>query len=215
MDKFTEGIAFIMEGKTEKVFYISFLDYICASNPDIEFVKGISEDGDIYFVWSSLTKRIIIKIFVVGTISQITNSGSWFANKCSKKIRVPWSVYLCYDTDSSTADISKFYEGDWKLLRTALKKAHADNIIDLAASADIEDIMLYDIEGICKFLRIPVLREIPGRKGKAKMKMLYRSCGLTYHEAERALPLIESLDFNKIMEKGPIDLKGLKAHLLE
>ena len=160
MDKFTEGIAFIMEGKTEKVFYKSFLDYICASNPDIVFTKETSEDGEIYFVWSNPIKRIIIKIFVVGTISQITNSGSWFANKCSKKIKVPWSVYLCYDTDSSTAEISKFYEGDWKLLRTTLKKAHAKNIIDLAASANIEDIMLCDIEGVCRFLNIPIPEKI-------------------------------------------------------
>ena len=215
MDKFTEGIAFIMEGKTEKVFYKCFLDYIRATNPDIDFVREVSEDGEIYFIWSTLVKRILIKIFVVGTISQITNSGSWFANKCTKKIKIPWSVYLCYDTDASTAEISKFYEGDWKLLRRALKRAHAVNIVDLAASADIEDIMLYDLEGVCRFLKISVPEKIVGRKGKAKMKMLHRSCGQTYHEAEKALPLIEALDFNKIMEKSPIDLKRLKQHLLE
>ncbi len=215
MDKFTEGIAFIMEGKTEKVFYKSFLDSICISNPNIKFGKEYSDDGEIYYVWSTISKRIIIKVFVVGTISQITNSSSWFANKCAKKIKIPWTVYLCYDTDSSSAEISKFYEGDWQLLRRELIKAHATKVIDLAASADIEDIMLYDLEGICRFLNIAVPEKLVGRKGKAKMKMLHRNCGLTYHEAERAMPLIKSLDFNKIVEKGPIDLRILKQHLLE
>lgn len=75
--------------------------------------------------------------------------------------------------------------------------------------------MLCDLEGVCKFLGIPVPEKLVGRKGKAKMKMLYRSCGLTYHEGERALSLIQALDFEQIMEKGPIDLSGLKQHLLE
>ncbi len=132
MDIFTKGFAFIVEGETEKVFYISFLEYIVASASDIEFVKMVGEDGETYFIYTSPNKKIIIKFFVVGTISQITNSGSWFENKCSKK-----------------------------------------------------------------------------------MKMLYRSCGLTYHEGERALSLIQALDFEQIMEKGPIDLSGLKQHLLE
>lgn len=123
MDKFTEGIAFIMEGKTEKVFYKCFLDHICTSNVNIKFDKEFSDDGEIYYTWSSSSKKIIIKIFVVGTISQITHSASWFANKCSKKMKIPWTVYLCYDTDSPNAEISKFYEGDWKLLRAELTKA--------------------------------------------------------------------------------------------
>lgn len=89
MDKFTEGIAFIMEGKTEKVFYKCFLDHISTSNVNIKFDKEFSDDSEIYYTWSSPSKKIIIKIFVVGTISQITHSASWFANKCSKKNEDP------------------------------------------------------------------------------------------------------------------------------
>lgn len=85
----------------------------------------------------------------------------------------------------------------------------------MAASADIEDIMLCDLEGVCRYLSIPVPENVSGRKGKAKMKMLHRSCGATYHEAEKALPLIESLDFSKIMEKQLVDLQGLRNHLLK
>lgn len=106
MTDFTEGIAFIMEGKTEKVFYKCFLEYICKSHPENNFYKENSEDGEVFFVWENSEKKIMIKFYVVGTISQITNSGSWFANKCANKIKIPWSVYLCYDTDSSDNEIS-------------------------------------------------------------------------------------------------------------
>ena len=41
-------------------------------------------------------------------------------------------------------EISKFYEGDWAILRSSLKRA--TQIFDIAASADIEDIMLIDLK---------------------------------------------------------------------
>lgn len=93
------------------------------------------------------------------------------------------------------------------------KKAKAKEIIDLAASADIEDVMLVDLEGICEYLGIPVPRELKGRKGKAKMKALYRSCGNTYHEGEKSADMVESLDFQKIIAKGPIDLNRLENEM--
>lgn len=101
---------------------------------------------------------------------------------CSKKHKIPWTVYLCYDTDSSSSNISKFYEGDWKILRQELENSKATTIVDLAASADIEDIMLYDIESVLTFLGIAMPVKLVGRKGKAKMKALYRKAGRAYHE---------------------------------
>lgn len=75
--------------------------------------------------------------------------------------------------------------------------------------------MLYELEGICEYLHIPIPEKLEGRKGKAKMKSLHRSCGATYHEGEKALSLIKALDFKKILEKAPIDLEALKQHLLK
>ena len=91
---------------------------------------------------------LLIKFNIVGAVTQIIHSGKWFANTCVKKFKIPWQVFLCYDTDSPDKDISKFYEDDWKLLRDELKKAKAKDIVDLAASADIEDVMLVDLEGM-------------------------------------------------------------------
>ena len=89
------------------------------------------------------------------------------------------------------------------------------DVIDLAASADIEDIMLCDVESICSFLAINVPEKIPGRKGKAKMKWLYRSCGNTYHEGEKAESMIATLDFQKLISESPLNLAALKTNLLE
>ena len=212
-ESYDRGIAFIFEGATEKVFYRSLLKWIARKN-GCTFEKIVSEkDADLYYIWTHRSSKILIKVNTVGAITQITNTGKWFINTCAKKHKVPWRVYLCYDTDNAQNDITKFYEGDWKLLRTDLKKTNAEEI-DLVASADIEDIMLYDIDSICSFLVIKVPGKIPGRKGKAKMKWLFRSCGSTYHEGEKAENMISSLDFQKLINRCPLKLKTLKEDLL-
>lgn len=210
---YTEGVAFILEGSTEKAFYLRIMNYLVSLDQGRSFNKYISEDdGDIFYVWNNDERNILIKLYVVGTVTQIVHSGNWFRNKCIKKYKIPWSVYLCYDTDSPNADVSKFYEGDWQRLRDSLNKCKVNKITDLAASADIEDILLIDIEGICNYLKIDIPQKIKGRKGKAKMKALYRSCGATYHEGEKAEEMIKSLDMEKIISQAPIQLKELKAY---
>lgn len=213
-ENFTEGIAFIFEGETEKIFYINLLTHLASVSTDTTFEKQLSDnDGEFYYVWKDLTKSILIKTNNVGTITQIANSGSWFENKCCKN-QLPWTVYLCYDTDSSSNNISKFYCGDWLRLRTTLEQNKA-TVVDLAAHADIEDILLYDLEGICEFLAIDLVsrESLRGRKGKAKLKTLFRQAGQVYHEGERAKRLIEALDCEKIISTAPIKLSELKAHL--
>lgn len=213
-DVYTRGIAFIMEGSTEKVFYREFLSWL-AKEYNCTFEKlPVSDGGDIIFRWTYNNEIILMKFNIVGTVTQVAHSGRWFANACAKKYKLPWDVFICYDTDSSENDISKFFEDDWKLLRDSIRRAKAKNIIDMAASADIEDVMLTDLPGVCTFLQIPIPEKLKGRKGKAKMKALYRSAGKTYHEGDRASEMIERLDFRKIMEEGPIPLKNLSAKLV-
>lgn len=202
-----EGVAFIFEGATEKVFYLSLLEYLTSLDEKISLEKCRWEnDGESYYIWGYGENRICVMSYTVGAVTQIIHSGKWFKSKCAKRGKFPWTVYLCYDTDSPQRDITKFYEGDWKRLREELARNHVEQIVDLAASADIEDILLCDLEGICRYLNIDVPDELSGRKGKAKMKALYRSCGATYHEGERAKEMIRNLDFEKIIAEAPIGL---------
>lgn len=145
---FRRGVALILEGATEKVFYRSFIQWLAEKNKGCSFNKIDNLNvGESAFVWTSGKESVLIKFNVVGAVTQVIHSGKWFANTCAKKYKIPWQVFLCYDTDSSDKDISKFYKDDWKILRDELKKAKARGIIDLAASADIEDVMLVDIRG--------------------------------------------------------------------
>ena len=206
---YTKGIAFIMEGSTEKVFYRSFMTWL-ANRQGCKFEKIDALDtGEVLFEWINGDETILIKINVVGAVTQLVHSGKWFSNTCAKRYRIPWNVYLCYDTDSHDYDISKFYRDDWKLLREELKKSKAKKIVDLAARADIEDVMPIDLLGICRYLGIAPPEKLAGRKGKAKMKALYRSCGKTYHEGEKSADMVGKINYEKIIRDGPIPLNLL------
>lgn len=210
-EEYSFAVAFIFEGATEKCFYLSLLEYL-ASIAGADFSEVIDDD-EIYHVWTDANKKVLIKYNVVGTITQITNSHLWFKSKCAN-IKTSWTAFLCYDTDDYKEDVSKFYEGDWKTLRKNIgKKA---KIIDLAANADIEDVFLVDLSGVCAFIGIEVPRseEIIGRKGKPKLKRLFRKAAKTYHEGQRAKDLICALNMDYIIKNAPVKLEEIQNILL-
>ena len=69
--------------------------------------------------------------------------------------------------------------------------------------------MLIDLLGICQYLGIAPPEKLTGRKGKAKMKALYRSCGKTYHEGEKSADMVGKINYEKIIRDGPIPLNLL------
>ena len=91
--------------------------------------------------------------------------------------------------------------------------SQATQIFDIAASADIEDIMLVDLPNILKYLGLDEVASLPGRKGKAKMKNLYRSVGATYHEGSRAKSLIDSLDMQYLLDNAPVPLYKIEEEI--
>lgn len=210
--EFDKAIAFILEGDTELEFYLRFVAFLCEKHgyaiehsadeytyEPIDVIK--KENGD----------KILVKYDVVGTISSMNKSAVWFKTQCRRNYQTNWCVCLCYDTDDYTEDVTRFHEGDWLQLRTKLKGANP--IIDMVASADIEDIMLLDMEGICGYLEADIANvpdKLPGSKGKKKMKNLFRLFGYTYHEGCRAQSLIETLDMQLLIDKAPLPLQRLE-----
>ena len=80
----------------------------------------------------------------VNSVSQMTNSATWFDRAyVGENPEIDWTVFLCYDTDEYNSDITKFHEGDWAMLRESISPA-AQKVVDMAAKADIEDVMLCD-----------------------------------------------------------------------
>ncbi len=215
---FDKGIAFVFEGDTEKYFYINLLKFFCDKNAGWKFEEYDSIIGGVYLITTPL-KRVIIHTNTVGTITQIVHSGNWFNNACAGKYsaKMPWDVFLCYDTDSHKGDVSKFQENDWKTLRANLAKRNNICVYDMAASADMEDVFLKDLASISNFLLLPkplTVNDVPpGRKGKRRLKALFRLHGQYYHEGQRAKPLIEALDKQTIINSGILPLLLIESSI--
>jgi len=216
MPKYDYGIAFIVEGSTEKVFYSEYVQYCCRSY-SLEIERVEDGDGINYVITRPDKSSVLVKLYSVNAITQMTNSATWFMRACFRRhSSTKWTVFLCYDTDEYNSSITKFHEGDWLELREEISSG-ASGIVDLAAEADIEDVMLCDLQGVLEFLHLDPSTPMPsGGKGKSKMKKLYKSASRRrpYHEGDRALPLIQSLDMEHIERSAPIPLASVKDAIL-
>ena len=206
---YSQGVAFIVEGATEKVFYSEYLEHCCRSHEGATLLRVNAVEGLNFEIHQGDGAISLVKFNNVGAITQMTHSADWFLRSCfSRYLSIPWTVFLAYDTDDYNGSITKFHEGDWQRLRNSISEA-ANEIIDLAASADIEDVMLCDYQGILRFLGLPSSTTLPtGNKGKTRMKKLHRMASLNnpYHEGDRARPLIQSLDMQVIESSAPVPL---------
>lgn len=208
---YVNGYAFILEGDTEKEFYLSFLFYLCKKY-NVELKRVVNKDDpDIIYEFKTEKGMSLIKFNTVNTVTQMPRAGKWFNMQCAGKYNSScvWNVFLCYDTDDYKADITKFHEGDWQNLRSSLKKA--EKVIDVAAAADIEDVILGDLKGICDFLGCEIPTELRGLKGKSKLKKLYRENGYSYHEGKRARPMIDSLNMEVLISNNTVPLSDIET----
>jgi len=215
---FSRGIAFIFEGQTEAEFYISMLRYFVSQSPGYELSKEIDTDTNEYqYIITNNSNSVIVKTYTVGTIlSSVRTSAIWYKNNCYRRYkRIDWTVFLCYDTESYTYDISQFNSDDWKDFKETIAGNRRTTIIDMASVADIEDTMLLDIDGVCKFLGIPSCGIPSGGHGKIKMKKLFHNNKQTYHEGERAQYLIDSLDKETIISRSSIPFIKIKEAFLK
>lgn len=204
------GLAFIVEGPTEKVFYLEYLSQLCKAK-GLALRKDLETQEDRYAITSPDSEKVIM-MTSVNSVSQMTNSATWFGRACiGENPEIAWTVFLCYDTDEYNSDITKFHEGDWTMLRASIAPA-AKKIVDMAAEADIEDVILCDLPGVLSFLGLPPETKMPpGNKGKTKLKKLYKKVApnKAYHSGERARGLIAHLDMAKIKASAPIPLEEI------
>lgn len=206
----SRGLAFIVEGETEKIFYYEYLADLCIKL-GFSIKKDISSQEDLHIIATG-NNKIIVMFWSSNSVSNITSSSIWFKRACAESHpKTQWTVFLCYDTDKYNAPITKFHKDDWTKLRRDIRK-NATNIIDIAAEADIEDIILCDFENVLKFLGLPKNTQVPpGNKGKTKLKKLHRmvSNNNTYHSGSQARPLIQALNMEHLRLRAPIPLKEI------
>lgn len=212
---FNKALALIGEGPTELVFYEEYFKALASSNQNYSFAP-LNVVGEAVFCFNSYDQNTLVKMHSTNTVSQLPNASSWFYEFCNRpNPNTPWTVVLAYDTDNYLSTVTRFHKGEWLRLRSNLNN-YAASIVDMAASADIEDLMLLDYPNVLKYIGLPPNTPLPsGGKGKAKMKKLFRLKALNYkyREGERARPLIQSLDMDLIERTASLPFPDLRVAL--
>lgn len=106
-------------------------------------------------------------------------------------------VYLCYDTD--VFDFNAKPPVRWEEVDLKLKLLGAKNVYHIKAEKCIEDILLIDILGICKYLNIPLVKRVNGQNGVEKMKNLFMRGNRIYQKGFSCEGFINSLDISLIL----------------
>jgi len=211
MSTYKKGIAFIFEGPTEKIFYLSIIEMFCKENNAYKNKYFNAELAEFeYLLTLPNHEKIILKTNTVNSINNITNSEAWIKSMCINRYNdILWTIFLCYDADSTENSIRQFNEGNWKQFKNNLNKENI-KVIDFRAVYDIESLMFLDEQGICNFLGILKIPKIRGLSGKQKMKRLFRMNNQFYHEGDRAKSFIKKLDKKTIVSKSSLPFDELK-----
>lgn len=106
-------------------------------------------------------------------------------------------VYLCYDTD--VFDFNAKPPVRWNEVDLKLKLLGAKNVYHIKTEKCIEDILLIDILGICKYLNIPLVKRVNGQNGVEKMKNLFMRGNRIYQKGFSCEGFINSLDISLIL----------------
>lgn len=108
-----------------------------------------------------------------------------------------FTVALCRDTD--VFEFAQKPKIKWNEVEKQLKEEGAKKVIHVQAVKAIEDWFLYDLEGVCKYLKIPMTQPT-GNNGYEKLGSLFKKANKTYIKGRMTKGFVESLDIEKIVD---------------
>ena len=183
MTRSKKCIIIYTEGETELEFYTSLLDEIkCSYKIDRFKVDKIEK-----YCLKGITKfdKKLLKKFEY----DIKN----------KYLGYDLIVYLCYDTDVFDCNVKP--PVNWEQVDLKLKKLGAKKVYHLRAKNSIEDILLVDIDGVCRYLNIASVKKISGQNGVDKMNNLFMKGNRIYQKGFSCEGFIKSLDISLILKE--------------
>lgn len=132
------------------------------------------------------------------------------ARKSGYKIK---AVCCSYDTDVFEVEQPSMI--DWMAIKKKVGRMGIKEFLQIGVRSSIEDWILDDIEGVCRYLK---LKEIPhqlkGKNGYAKLVNLYGKAHRMYQKGYKTEGLISSLDMCVIRNRRKSVLKSLEEALL-
>lgn len=189
-------VVLFVEGDTDEVLFKAFIDYY----------KGISK--------TELNPCKICNLrgitrYTSKLIAKLQNELIPDARKGGYQIQ---TVCCSYDTD--VFEVRNPLMVNWDALRRTVSRMGIKGFVQLGISSSIEDWILCDLEGICRYLKLKsVPKSLKGNDGNAKLNDLYGKVKRAYLKGYKTKELISALDMAVIRNKNKEVLKDLEKAL--
>lgn len=186
-----KGIVIFVEGETDQVFYKMLIKFL----------------NDKYKLNIPLSKIIIHNVKGIGNYKSAPNM---FKGRILRDNPNTDFYAICsYDSDVFEGNYMKKPRVDWDDVEKRLKKYHAIDVIHIKAKHCIEDWFLLDKEGICKFLKVRLPKNLSGKNGIEKINKLFKSGNKIYQKGFYVYKFLDFLDFELIFSKLEPEFKPL------
>ena len=189
-------VVLLVEGDTDEVLFRALIDYYkIISKTELNPCRICNLRGVTRY-----TSKLIAKL---------QNEYLPDARKDGYKIQ---TVCCSYDTD--VFEFRNPLMVNWDALRKTVKRMGINDFIQLGIRSSIEDWILCDMEGICRYLKLKnIPKSLKGNDGNAKLNDLYGKVRKAYLKGYQTKELIAVLDMSVIRNKNKDVLKDLEIAL--
>ena len=189
-------VVLFVEGDTDEVLFKALIDYYKGvSKTELNSCRICNLRGVTRY-----TSKLIAKL-----------QNELVPNSLKGRYKIQ-TVCCSYDTD--VFEVRNPLMVNWDALRKAISRMGIKDFIQLGIRSSIEDWILCDMEGICRYLKLKsVPKSLKGNDGNAKLNDLYGKVRRVYLKGYQTKELVAALDMAVIRNKNKDVLKDLEKAL--
>ena len=192
----TLQVVLFVEGETDEVLFKALIDYYrTVSTTELHPCRICNLKG---------VTRYSSKL-----LAKLRNEFLPDAKNKAYKIQ---TVCCSYDTD--VFEERNPLMVDWNALKKAVKRMGIDELIQLSIKSSIEDWLLCDLEGICRFLKLKDFpKSLKGNNGNEKLNDHFGKAKEVYQKGYQTKDLVAVLNMGVIRNKNMDVLEPLEKAL--
>ena len=178
-------VVLFVEGETDEVFFKALIDYYrTVSTTEFNPCRICNLRGVTRY-----SSKLLAKL-----------RNEFLPDAKNKAYRIQ-TVCCSYDTD--IFEMRNPLMVDWNALKKALKRMGIDELIQLGIKSSIEDWLLCEQEGICRFLKLKDFpKSLKGNNGNEKLNDLFGKAKKVYQKGYQTKGLVAALDMGVIRDKN-------------
>ena len=121
---------------------------------------------------------------------------------------------ICCSYDTDVFEVRNPLIVNWDTLRKTVKRMGIQEFLQLGIRSSIEDWLLCDMEGVCRYLGLTTIpKSLKGNDVNAKLNDLYSKARRIYQKGYQARELVDALRMEIIRKKHADDLSELEKTL--